>query len=127
MRSNMLQTVLNDLNGTSADIEASAIISSDGLMMAALLPNTVDEDRVGAMSAAMLSLCDRTARELARGSLDQVLIKGEKGYVLMVQAGADAVLTVMAKPNAKLGLVFLDVRRAADAIGGILGGKEPSS
>ena len=46
MRSNMLQTVLNDLNGTSADIEASAIISSDGLMMAALLPNTVDEDRV---------------------------------------------------------------------------------
>ena len=49
MRSNMLQTVLNDLNGTSADIEASAIISSDGLMMAALLPNTVDEDRVGAM------------------------------------------------------------------------------
>ncbi len=121
MRSNMLQTVLNDLNGTSADIEASAIISSDGLMMAALLPNTVDEDRVGAMSAAMLSLGDRTARELARGSLHQVLIKGEKGYVLMVQAGADAVLTVMAKPNAKLGLVFLDVRRAADAIGRILG------
>ena len=74
MRSNMLQTVLNDLNGTSADIEASAIISSDGLMMAALLPNTVDEDRVGAMSAAMLSLGDRTARELSRGNLDQVLI-----------------------------------------------------
>ena len=64
---------------------------------------------------------DRTARELARGGLDQVLIKGEKGYVLMVQAGADAVLTVMAKPNAKLGLVFLDVRRAADAISRILG------
>lgn len=126
MRSNMLQTVLNDLNGTSADIEASAIISSDGLMMAALLPNTVDEDRVGAMSAAMLSLGDRTARELARGALDQVLIKGEKGYVLMVQAGADAVLTVMAKPNAKLGLVFLDVRRAADAIGRILGQQEPA-
>ena len=121
MRSNMLQTVLNDLNGTSADIEASAIISSDGLMMAALLPNTVDEDRVGAMSAAMLSLGDRTARELARGGLDQVLIKGEKGYVLMVQAGADAVLTVLAKPNAKLGLVFLDVRRAADAIGKRIG------
>ena len=120
----MLQTVLNDLNGTSADIEASAIISSDGLMMAALLPNTVDEDRVGAMSAAMLSLGDRTARELARGGLDQVLIKGEKGYVLMVQAGADAVLTVMAKPNAKLGLVFLAVRRAAGAIGRNLGCRE---
>ena len=117
----MLETVLNDLNGTSADIEASAIISSDGLMMAALLPNTLDEDRVGAMSAAMLSLGDRTARELARGTLEQVLIKGEKGYVMMVQAGPDAVLTVLAKANAKLGLVFLDVRRAAKAVGLVLG------
>jgi predicted regulator of Ras-like GTPase activity (Roadblock/LC7/MglB family) len=121
MRSNMLETVLNDLNGTSADIEASAIISSDGLMMAALLPNTLDEDRVGAMSAAMLSLGDRTARELARGTLEQVLINGEKGYVMMVQAGPDAVLTVLAKANAKLGLVFLDVRRAAKAVGLVLG------
>ena len=121
MRSNMLETVLNDLNGTSADIEASAIISSDGLMMAALLPNTLDEDRVGAMSAAMLSMGDRTARELARGTLEQVLIKGEKGYVMMVQAGPDAVLTVMAKANAKLGLVFLDVRRGAKAVGLVLG------
>ena len=116
MRSNMLQTVLNDLNGTSADIEASAIISSDGLMMAALLPNTVDEDRVGAMSAAMLSLGDRTARELARGTLDQVLIKGENGYVLMAHAGEEAVVTVLAKPSAKLGLIFLDVKRAAEGI-----------
>ena len=121
MRADMLTSVLTDLNGTSADIEASGIISTDGLMMASVLPSGMDEDRVGAMSAAMLSLGDRTAHELARGTLEQVLIKGEKGYVLMVQAGADAVLTVMAKPNAKLGLVFLDVRRAADAIGRILG------
>lgn len=112
----MLQTVLSDLNGTSADIEASAIISSDGLMMAALLPNTVDEDRVGAMSAAMLSLGDRTAQELARGTLEQVLIKGAKGYVLMTGAGKEAVLTVLAKPQSKLGLIFLDVRRAAEAV-----------
>ncbi|MGH8549278.1 MAG: roadblock/LC7 domain-containing protein, partial [Methylococcales bacterium] len=70
-------------------------------------------DRVGAMSAAMLSLGDRTAQELARGELEQVLIKGKNGYVLMTYAGKQAVLTVMAKPNAKLGLIFLDVKRAA--------------
>ena len=121
MREDLLNSILSELNGSTADIEASAVLSTDGLMMASMLPAGMDEDRVGAMSAAMLSLGDRTARELARGGLEQVLIKGEKGYVLMVQAGADAVLTVMAKPNAKLGLVFLDVRRAADAIGRILG------
>ena len=116
MRADMLTSVLTDLNGTSADIEASGIISTDGLMIASVLPQGMDEDRVGAMSAAMLSLGDRTAQELERGTLEQVLIKGESGYVLMSYAGDEAVLTVMAKPNAKLGLIFLDVKRAAENI-----------
>lgn len=120
MRADMLTSVLTDLNGTSADIEASGIISTDGLMMASVLPVGMDEDRVGAMSAAMLSLGDRTAQELARGALEQVLIKGERGYVLMTYAGNDAVLTVLAKPNAKLGLIFLDVKRAVESVIGLL-------
>ncbi|MBL0125663.1 MAG: roadblock/LC7 domain-containing protein [Betaproteobacteria bacterium] len=120
MRADMLTAVLSDLNGSSADIEASAVISTDGLIMAALLPAGMDEDRVGAMSAAILSLGDRTAKELARGTLEQVLIKGDKGYVLMTHAGADAVLTVLAKQNAKLGLIFLDVKRAAEAVGKLI-------
>jgi predicted regulator of Ras-like GTPase activity (Roadblock/LC7/MglB family) len=116
MRAEVLTTILSDLNGTSADIEASAVISLDGLMMAALLPQGMDEDRVGAMSAALLSLGDRTAKELARGELEQVLVKGARGYVLMTHAGPEAVLTTLAKANAKLGLIFLDVKRAAEAI-----------
>jgi predicted regulator of Ras-like GTPase activity (Roadblock/LC7/MglB family) len=121
MRSAMLDTVLSDLNGSSADIEASAVISTDGLMMAAQLPSGMDEDRVGAMSAAMLSLGDRTARELGRGStLEQVLVKAEKGYILMTHAGPNAVLTVLAKPSARLGLIFLDVKRAAANLASIL-------
>jgi len=112
----MLTSILSELNGSSADIEASAIVSTDGLMMAALLPGGMDEDRVGAMSAALLSLGDRTAKELARGGLEQVLIKGDKGYILMTHAGEDAVLTVLAKPQAKLGLIFLDVKRAAESV-----------
>ena len=116
MRSDMLNSILSELNGTSADIEASGVISTDGLMMASQLPAGLDEDRVGAMSAAMLALGDRTASELARGTLDQVLVKGDKGYVLMTHSGVNAVVTVMAKPNAKLGLIFLDVKRAAEQI-----------
>jgi uncharacterized protein len=120
MRADLLTSVLTELNGTSADIEASGVISTDGLMMASVLPANMDEDRVGAMSAAMLSLGDRTAQELARGTLEQVLIKGAKGYVLMTYAGTEAVLTVLAKPNAKLGLIFLDVKRTAQSISEML-------
>jgi uncharacterized protein len=116
MRADMLNSILSELNGTSADIEASAVISTDGLIMASQLPQSLDEDRVGAMSAAMLSLGDRTAQELARGELEQVLIKGHSGYVLMAHAGNEAVVTILAKPNAKLGLIFLDVKRAAESI-----------
>ncbi|MGZ8201532.1 MAG: roadblock/LC7 domain-containing protein [Methylosarcina sp.] len=120
MRADLLTSVLTELNGTSGDIEASGVISTDGLTMASVLPANLDEDRVGAMSAAMLSLGDRTAQELRRGALEQVLIKGDKGYVLMTYAGHDSVLTVMAKPNAKLGLIFLDVKRAAQSISEML-------
>ncbi len=120
MRDNMLTSILSELNGTSADIDASAVISTDGLTIASMLPQEMDEDRVGAMSAAMLSLGDRSAEELGRGKLDQVLIKGDKGFVLMTYAGDDAVVTVLAKPKAKLGLIFLDVKRAAENIAQML-------
>ena len=120
MREDLLNSILSELNGSTADIEASAVLSTDGLMMASMLPAGMDEDRVGAMSAAMLSLGDRTSRELARGELEQVLVKGAKGYVLMTHAGPDSVLTALCEPYSRLGLIFLDVKRAADAISKVI-------
>jgi predicted regulator of Ras-like GTPase activity (Roadblock/LC7/MglB family) len=86
----------------------------DGLSIASALPQEVEEDRVSAMSAAMLSLGERIASELGRGALEQVYIKGENGYVLLMSVGEEAVLTVMARKEAKLGLILLDMRRAAE-------------
>ncbi|WP_182405104.1 roadblock/LC7 domain-containing protein [Psychrobacter sp. GP33] len=116
MRTDSFQQILEDLNNSSADVEASALISTDGLMIASALPTNVDEDRVGAMSAALLSLGDRAGQELARGSIDRIMIQGEKGSVIMTSSGDEAVLTIMTKPNAKLGLVFLDIKRASEAL-----------
>jgi predicted regulator of Ras-like GTPase activity (Roadblock/LC7/MglB family) len=73
---------LKDLQAGTADIEASAVVSVDGLIMASSLPADVEEDRVSAMSAAMLSLGERIASELGRGILDQVYIRGDNGYVV---------------------------------------------
>ena len=66
------------------------------------------------MSAAMLSLGERIASELGRGSLAQVYIKGDNGYVVLMSIGEDAVLTALARQQAKLGLIFLDMRRATE-------------
>ena len=105
---------LRDLQASSPDIEASAVVSVDGLSIASALPREVEEDRVSAMSAAMLSLGERIAGELGRGSLEQVYIKGQNGYVILMAVGHEAVLTALAGEQAKLGLVFLDMRRAAE-------------
>lgn len=105
---------LRDLQVGTPDIEASAVVSVDGLIIASALPPDVEEDRVSAMSAAMLSLGERIAGELGRGVLDQVYIRGAAGYVILTSVGEDAVLTVLARKDAKLGLVFLDMRRAAE-------------
>jgi hypothetical protein len=105
---------LRDLQASSPDVEASIIVSVDGLTMASALPSDVEEDRVSAMSAAMLSLGERIASELGRGILDQVYIRGENGFVILMAIGTEAVLTVLAREQAKLGLLFLDMRRATD-------------
>ena len=111
---------LRNLSASSPDVEASAIVSVDGLTMASALPQNVEEDRVAAMSAAMLSLGERIANELGRGRLDQVYIKGEGGYVILMAVGREAVLTVMARPETQLGLLFLEMRRTTDDLAALL-------
>lgn len=113
MHAQLLTSILSDLNSSSADITASAVISTDGLPIAHLLPNNIDADRIGAMSAALLALGNRTAQELACGELEQVIVKGKFGYTLLIQAGGTNVLCLTARENAKLGLILLDARRAS--------------
>jgi len=82
--------------------------------MASSMPPNIEEDRVSAMSAAMISLGERIASELGRGELEQVYVKGENGYVVLTAVGEEAVLTVMARKEAKLGLIFLDIGRTVE-------------
>jgi predicted regulator of Ras-like GTPase activity (Roadblock/LC7/MglB family) len=112
-RTELMVSRLRLMQVASPDIEASAVVSLDGLIIASALPNEVEEDRVSAMSAAMLSLGERISAELGRGSLEQVYIKGGQGFVILTSIGTDAVLTALAGQHAKLGLVFLEMRRAA--------------
>jgi uncharacterized protein len=113
-RTELMVERLRDMQVSSPDIEASAVVSVDGLPIATALPREVEEDRVSAMSAAMLSLGERIASELGRGVLSEVQIKGEQGFVILQSLGTEAVLTVLAREGAKMGLVLLDMRRAVD-------------
>jgi len=120
-RTELMVTRLREMQAASPEIEASAVVSVDGLIMASALPAEVEEDRVSAMSAAMLSLGERIAGELGRGSLEQVYIRGDNGYVILTAVGEEAVLTALAREGAKLGLIFLEMRRAAEDLTRLVG------
>ena len=115
-RKDLMVDRLREMQAASPDINASAVVSVDGLIMASALPAEVEEDRVSAMSAAMLSLGERIASELGRSGLEQVYIRGSQGSIVLTSVGTEAVLTALARPEAKLGLIFLEMRRAAEEL-----------
>jgi predicted regulator of Ras-like GTPase activity (Roadblock/LC7/MglB family) len=119
-RSARLDRILSELVGQVPEIEAAAVVSFDGLPMASALPLGMDEDRVAAMSAALLSLGERAAEGLGRGELSQVYVEGENGTVFLVSADDEAVLVAVAAKGAKTGLMLFEVRQAATALAEVL-------
>lgn len=111
-----LKPILGRLNSISKEIEASAVMTRDGLTLASKIRDDVNQDRLGAMCASLLSLSDKTAKELSRGNLKQVLIEGDQGAILIVHIGKHAVLAVVSKASSNLGMVFVEARKTAKEI-----------
>jgi predicted regulator of Ras-like GTPase activity (Roadblock/LC7/MglB family) len=124
-RSDRLDRAIHGLLSQTPEIEAAAVVSFDGLPMASALPQSMDEDRVAAMSAALLSLGERAAQGLGRGELSQVYIEGDSGTVFLVSADDEAVLVAVAAKGAKVGMMLFEVRRAAAAVADALRAEEP--
>jgi len=112
--SDLMVQRLRAMQTAAPDIEASAVVSLDGLIMASALPKDIEEDRISAMSAAMQSLGERIAIELGRGKLEQVYIRGSNGFIVLTSVGQEAVITALARQESKLGLIFLEMRRASE-------------
>lgn len=119
-RAARLDRALADLLLQAPELEAASVVSFDGLAMASRLPSGMDEDRVAAMSAALLSLGEKAAQGLGRGDLSQVYVEGESGTVFLVSADDEAVLVAVAAAGAKAGLMLFEVRRAAAVVGEVL-------
>lgn len=111
-----LDDLLKKLLGAIPEVKAAAIVSAEGLPIASALPQGVDETRIAAMTAALLSLSERAIIEMGKGDFDQLYVKGSSGYLLILQAGPNAVLTVSTSSEVRLGLILLDCRRTCEKI-----------
>jgi uncharacterized protein len=110
-RTEKMQDILRGLRGASPDIIGAAVVSIDGFIVASVLPSEVDEELVSGMAAAMLGVGERISSELMASVMEQVYVRSEKGYVVLNAVGADSVLVVLTTKEAKLGLVFIEVKR----------------
>ncbi len=116
---------MRTLQQSVQEVEATAVISVDGLIIASALPASLSEDRISAMSAAMLSLGEQINREMGLGPLEQLYTRGSNGYIILLAVGGSAVLTTLVKPEAKLGVLLLELRKTADDLAGMLDGAIP--
>jgi predicted regulator of Ras-like GTPase activity (Roadblock/LC7/MglB family) len=122
-KADRLAAALDDFLAVSAEVEAAAVVSGDGLPMASALPPQVEEDRLAAMSAALLTLGERAAEGLGKGDLTHVFVEGADGDVVLMAAGEGAVLVVVTSKSAKIGLVLFEMRRAAARVASIMAEK----
>lgn len=123
-RANEVEKILKRLEGVPG-LEGSALISADGFTLASSLPPGISEDRVAAMGAAMVSVAERINKELNRGRFEMSIITGSDGYTFVTNIGLEAMLIVLASKTARLGLVFYEVRKAAEELSRVLGARPP--
>jgi hypothetical protein len=120
INSDKLGYVLRNFVSTTSDVQGAAMVTPDGLPLASSLPGGMDDERVSAMSAAMLSLGDRIGRELARGEIDRIYVEGVEGFSILTSCGEDAVFLVLAGKAAKQGVLMLEIKRTLGELKALL-------
>ena len=116
-----LRDVLRGIASQTADIEGAALVSYDGIMIANALQRDSPAEIVAAITATLLNLGKMSVDVLQLGGLDQVFIKCQDGYIVIGRAGDSNVVTLMAKRDAKLGILINEMNKASEAVLKVLG------
>jgi len=111
-----LQSLIKEMRRRIPDLLYSAVISADGLVIVADLPPEVDEDLFAATQAALISVSERVVGEVGIGPLSEIVVTGDKGRVVAMQAGPEAILVSVVPADVKLGLLLVEMRRLAKEI-----------
>jgi predicted regulator of Ras-like GTPase activity (Roadblock/LC7/MglB family) len=109
--SEKVHEVLRGLRNGSPEVIGACVVSSDGFIVASVVPSEIDEDLVGGMAASLLSVGERIASDLMRSTMEQAYVCSPKGYIIVNTVGPNASLVLLVAREAKLGLVFLEVKR----------------
>lgn len=110
-KSERINDVLRGLRAGSPEVIGAAVVSTDGFIVASVVPSEIDEDLIGGMAASLLGVGERISADLMRAQMEQVYVRSQKGYIIVNAAGPDASLVLLVTREAKLGLIFLELKR----------------
>jgi len=110
-KSEKINDILRGIRTSSPEVIGAAVVSSDGFIVASVVPSEVDEDLIGGMAAALLGVGERISADLMRSQMEQTYVRSPKGYIIVNAASADASLVLLVTREAKLGLIFLELKR----------------
>jgi predicted regulator of Ras-like GTPase activity (Roadblock/LC7/MglB family) len=116
----ILEQILRDI-GKMVGVEAAAIGSRDGLVICSTIPNTFHAETFAAMSATMTAAAETAVNELGKNIPERIIVESKNGRIIAAGAGPKALLLVMMQPDAGLGLVLLEMKKASESIKRALG------
>lgn len=116
----MLEKALKYINNIGG-VEESAIASRDGLLICSTISKKQHAETFVAMSATMMGAAETATTELGKGIPDRIIVESKNGRIIGTGAGPKALLLVMTKPDAGLGLVLVEMAKVSEQIKQILG------
>lgn len=111
-KSDKINDLLRSMRASIPEVIGAAVVSSEGFIVASVVPNEIDEDLIGGMAAALLGVGERISADLMRSQMEQTYVRSPKGYIIVNAASADASLVLLVTREAKLGLIFLELKRS---------------
>jgi len=113
-----LESLVAELKAALPEIKGVVVATVDGLP---LVESAEDAPRIAAMAATALGLGQRITETTHLGPLEESVVRGRDGYVVVYAAGQRGVLAVIAPRDVNLGLLHLEAREIARKMAEVLG------
>lgn len=104
--------MLRAIRAGSPEVIGAAVVSTEDFIIASVFPSDVDEDLIGGMAASLLGVGERISTDLMQAPMEQVFVRTPRGYIIINSIDVNSSLVVLVSKDAKLGLIFLELRRS---------------
>ncbi len=118
----MIQRLLMDWQRETEEIQGAAVVTLEGLTLGAhVAQGGITGDQLGALTASIFKVGSKALKALRRGALEELYLRGAQGSVHLYMIDSKAILSVLARPDANMGMVHMESRERCRTLGRIFG------